>query len=447
LSDLSLEKDEDGKALSCSTLTDVPIARQWNKGVQQGKATRKLSQFMFVRHVSLHFVPGPTALPFEEVSRFNISPPVWIQGVDGEAVNVVQNLFPRVRGIALGRGFMPSLVAKISEDHPMPCEDPAHHVPNPEWIDRFDYFPNVYKGIQKFVLLFSPAFSIPLYCWNLDDIPSGLCEEAKRQLVHILIDDKTWQYSYVLQTHSTFPQTKLDPWTRVRRHWRHYITVDASQQENSRQEEGDGEGKGRKGDDGGTNEEVHKDQKKNSDDPAGDTDPIGDDTGDDADDEDEDGTDDDQDSSSKLLQDLAEDVYTIAAETLESIAYSEKPRRRDMVYTGLSEHQVRRIEQKFVEVVRREFADPDDVIIDPSLHDSEDSEDDDSQYDYYDRNHNRYGDGGSDPEDDDAVRDHQKRVEMFDFFHGARTTKCEVCGAGQGRDGSRYRDSPEREGF
>jgi len=379
LSNLSLETDADGKALPCATLTAIPIARR--EGTQQGKATRKLSQFLFVRHVSLHFVPSPSAIPFGHTSSYDFLPAVWIQGAQGEAENVGLNLFPRVVGIALGRGFMSALAATITVD--VPCEDPTHNVthidPDREWVDRFapPRFKQALNGIAKLVPVFRSRYFVTFCCWNLDDIPSGMCEMAKRELVHALIHNDTWGYSYILCTHSTFPQTKLDPWTRIRRHWRHYITVDDSHDQ------------------------------------------------------------DDDDINDKLLQALAEDVYAIAGETLNSTAYGDKPRRRNMIYAGLSEKQVRRVEQEFVKIVRAKFAKGDRVIVDPSLYDA----------DYNRRNHNLYGDGGSDPEDDDAVREHQKRVTMFDFFREKETAKCEVCGVGEGRVSKLYRQLEEHAGW
>ena len=154
---------------------------------------------------------------------------------------------------------------------------------------------------------------------------------------------------------------------------------------------------------------------------------------------------------------IAKDVYRIASDNLENIAWGEKPRRRDIVITGISHEQVRELEQKFVKVVQKEFAAPRHVIVNPpaSIRDgdvsmdkqvegdegeeeeeeeegadgNEDEEEDEGEYDYEE---NRALDGGSDPEDGDAVRDNQRRVPMFDFFHSTACSTCEACGAGEG---------------
>jgi hypothetical protein len=105
-----------------------------------------------------------------------------------------------------------------------------------------------------------------------------------------------------------------------------------------------------------------------------------------------------------------------------------------MIYSGLTERQVHKLEQKFVDVVTREFDDPQEVITDPSL------AGDEAYYGRINRNENLQEDSRSDPEDEAAVREHQRRVMMFDFYHDERTAKCEVCGVGQGTFKKRRRD-------
>jgi len=49
--------------------------------------------------------------------------------------------------------------------------------------------------------------------------------------------------------------------------------------------------------------------------------------------------------------------------------------------------------------------------------------------------------------DEDVVRDYQRRVLMFDFFHAKEVKVCEACGVGEGYRKWRRRGNDETEGF
>ena len=344
LSDLSIPRSADGKALPCEYLADIPITPRRKSKAGKGKATRKLSHFLLTRHVSLHYVPSPSAIPEQLVTGSRGSfcpkpevwicpePEVWIQRVSGEFIPVHGGLFPYLDGIALGKGFMPQFVTGVTVMHTrtMPCEDPQHHGSRVQWVERPQHFGH--EGIRAFVTVFKRISGFTHYCWDLDDIPLGLCDQIKRDLVTALVNDRTWGNGYLVSTHSTFPPTSLDPWTRTRRQIRHYVTVDTSSSSSSNDNDADAC---------------------------------------------EDG---DEGEQAKLLETLARDAYTAASNS----SKLSETLQRHMVYSGLSEAQVRRLEQKFVNM----------------LH----------------------------PNSNAAA----KRKDKFRFFHSAQTLPCAACGEGDG---------------
>jgi len=438
LSDLSLIEGDDGQALPCSTLTEIPTNDGQGK-VGRANATRKLSHLLHTRYVSLHFLPDPSAIEIDP--HMYGAPSVWVQrSGTGKLENFQHRLFPRVRGVALGKGFIPDFLNWIADDHDFPCDDPAHRIPQNRGVDTGDqpclgHFP----GITLFIELF--RVTPPSFCWNMDDIPPGVCDQVQLDMVRSLVDD-TWGEPFAINTHSTFPRIKLAPWGGAELHWRHFIAVGPESWRIDTDEAGgsrDGGGYADQCDGTRRCEEVASRAGR---DEGGHSDPLGDEAfeedsdtdhthswDDDGDaDSDADSTDSESDIHPELPEDrlllrLAEDVYSIATKALRSLAMEDKPRRRNLVYSGLTSDHVRRLEQTFVKIVRRRSPHASQVIVNPSR----------ARRGEFGLNGNREGDGGLDREEDDAVREHQKRVLTFDFFHGADTTNCEVCGGGDGR--------------
>lgn len=417
LQGLSLERGDDGEALPCATLTDVPVCswRRRSDVINIGQGTRKLSHFMYARYVTLHFVPSEAAFPARNDPY--LEPIALVQVQTGLTKVVNEFIFPRVQGLILGNGFISDLLAILTRDHPTPCRDPDHTVDDEWWTDRNTFWRAMTPELMDLRFL-NCLFGVHPICWNLDQLPSaGLCGELQELVVSALVSDRMWgRYMYRLNTHSTFPRTSLAPWTRSYCHWRHFIHVDDRRSSPVTQEHSPSIPLTRTNADP---EQAPQDEDEKNEQQTASTASEG----------------------SDLLTTLAKDVYGIASDTLEKVAYGEKARRRDIVLSGLSIEQIRELEQRFVDIIEDDFENPQDVIVDPSLSrrniqqsdaEADAGEEDDSDYD---SNDNRAGDGDSDPEDDDAVRDHQKRVLMFDFFHSSECSTCEACGLGGGRQG------------
>lgn len=277
--------------------------------------------------------------------------------------------FPRVAGIAFGKGFVETVAEFVFKEtgHLESCSDPTHAPEDFPSDEDGELSYKMYELSEGMGNLRRYLLpSVRTSCVHMEDLPSGLCPRMQIQLMESL-SDYSWGLYIPFCTHSTFPRHRLAPWTRTwyRSYYRHYIHVD--------------------------------------------TDPSNYET--------------------DIVQDLAEDVWSIAHEILERL--EEKAPRRNFVYSGITKAQVREVEQRFVDIVSERFDRPRLAIIQPIRRSprpppTEDEYRSDSEFS------NHGGDNGSGHyfEREDLTRDYQKRVRCFDFLHASETSRCQSCGEG-----------------
>jgi hypothetical protein len=444
---LSIEiVDQDGiPTTTHEPLIDIPL-QQYGipTRVQIGKGSRKLSHFLLVHSVTLEHDPTEAAFDGSEVDgqdkqykqyrRYELDRGVHVL-VPGNTDHFIIDLnfpaflysplFPSARGTCLGRSLITDLCDALKADHPschLAQSTSTHCSLDRRDVRRISAMACSQRGNFGYL---DKALSLLHPCFTTGHVPPNICPGLLKTLGACLLEGYfAGDYITRLASHSTFPDPNFADIVRGRAHWRHFIHI--NQKELSF---GDVDiGCSDTGMPTLSNHSLPNDVSPGKEVP----------------------------DQSDLLRQVAESIYQVCVDTLEDVAYSDKPRRRDFIFDGISQEQVRELEDIFVEVVIERFDDPDDVIIDPSqslrqrrrtsvsaetqsaaengdaFHSGSSEYYDGSmqELDEWDSNDNWYEDDGADPKDPYVVREYQRRVKKFDFLHADSCTPCHGCGQG-----------------
>ncbi|WOO77416.1 uncharacterized protein LOC62_01G000995 [Vanrija pseudolonga] len=354
----------------------VPMIKYWEPEEPTGVGARKLLNLSKARYITLHYIPSLEAASSLDNAVIQVlgPPPFGIRRAQLTTLNDVQ-------GVCLGAGFVRRLCEIATSDNDSPRDDSSLSVEenySPSESQHEYPFnsgrngtPESLQGLRK---LSRRLYDTPQRCWNLDDLPDGMSNELKLKVKGIWAYSRLWGgYSYCFNSHSTFPGASLSPWTTTMAQWRHYIHVDMDAPLPTSDLVIDGQVMERLPDD-------------------------------------------------DMLDALALDIYSISLDLFSTIVWGDKPRRRDFILSGISVQQVRELEQKFVALVRDEFDYSHRLIVKPIKGYEVDPDGNDGE----DLRYNRCGPGDRDY----AVREHQKRVLMFDFYHASEMRRCLTCGKG-----------------
>lgn len=214
LDNLAVRADDSG-----SPTTDIPVEIGFCDERQTATATRKLAQFLLVHHITLHFLPRESTFQTicEQVEHADFTElrlrDTTVQHGSDRLV-LCGTLFPNVCGVTFGKEFILQVYNSISHHHLQPCEDMS--ACSPPASRKCGFLDGVLEQRVSPILRHLVGFlriALPgIKCWNIDDMPTGLCPLLQKDLATALFSSRVWpQYSSpeLSITHSTFPQSPL----------------------------------------------------------------------------------------------------------------------------------------------------------------------------------------------------------------------------------------------